>query len=109
MDEQKKQKVLLALVVVLVLGAGGSYWFFVRDSGGAADRVIKSGPVQRKTRTKVTTAKPQRNRRRVERDGPDVRTAQRRERNTEKRAGTERRKHGRKQKKVKKQKLQPAA
>ncbi len=108
MDEQKKQKVLLALVVALVLGAGGSYWFFGRDAGSAANRMIENSPAQRMQRTKVTTAKRQHKRHQESGERIDARVTQRKVRDERKHPGSSPNKRRRPQRKVKKQKVAPA-
>lgn len=109
MDEQKKQKVLLALVAVLVLGAGGSYWFFVRDSGSDVKSVARSGPTERRQRaTQATTERKRKPRIRKERNV--VQATQRKVRKSQdNRSGSERKKRGRRREQIKKKKASPAA
>ncbi len=109
MDEQKKQKVLLALVAVLVLGAGGSYWFFIRDSGADVKSVARSGPTQRRQRaTSVTPKRKRKNR--VRKDRNVVQATQRKVRKSQdNRSGSERKRKGRRRENIKKKKASPAA
>ena len=110
MDEQKKQKVLLALVAVVFLGAG-SVWYFTRDTGVGSSASVQSGPVQRKVRNQSdqTVKKTSRKKKRVRRDAT-AEAVTRKERKTADRQTVERKKRkGRRDKKVKKEVIAPAA
>jgi uncharacterized protein HemX len=54
--QDQKQKVLIAILAVLALGAG-SYYFFIRESGGDAQDAVSTAPVERRVREESTDAK----------------------------------------------------
>jgi uncharacterized protein HemX len=59
MSQDQKQKVLIAVLAVLALGAG-SYYVFVRDSGGGAQVAASAGSAERRVRKESTDANPTR-------------------------------------------------
>lgn len=55
MDDAKRQKLMIGVLALAIIGAGGSYWFFIRDSGPST-KVSQTAPKERKKRERDTTA-----------------------------------------------------
>lgn len=109
MDEQKKQKVLVGILAVLILGAG-SVWYMSRDDSSSSQQNVESGPAVRKQRKQSTqTVKKIRKKREQKASKTKTAVVRKQRDDTDRSTATRKKRVRRGDKKIKKEKLVPAA
>ena len=107
--DDKKRKIIIGVLAVALLGAGGT-WFMMRDTSDSTERTGKTTGSRRRTKKEKTGTERKARRKTREKVDAVAKTSKRRERKETERKTTTRKKRRRSGgKKVKKEKLVPAA
>ena len=108
MAQNQKQKVLLAALAVAVLGMG-SYFLFLRDSGGGAQTAMNTGPAVRRVKKENVDNAPKRRESTRRESKAEQAAPERREREEVEAPTATRRERKDSRKEVQRRKLSPAA